>query len=153
MNQMNQAIIRKATNKTISIKCTNYPLPITNGLKNIIGTTTGFIASFIFSVALAFIPSSIVVFIVKEKQQGIKHQQLVSGVSLFAYWMANYVSDLMKIVIPIVFSALMCLAFGITSLTDSTESYAAVWVLFVLYATSMISFAYLVSFIFKEYGN
>ena len=153
MNQMNQAIIHNLTHRPISIKCVNYPFPLTQGLKTIIGTATGFIASFIFAVALAFIPSSIVVFIVKEKQQGIKHQQLVSGVSLLAYWMANYFADLIKLAIPVVFSALMCLAFGITSLTEPGESYAAVWVLFILYGTSLISFAYLVSFLFKEYGN
>lgn len=153
MNQMNQALIRNHTKKNITIKCINYPMPLTEGLKTITGTATGFIASFIFSVALAFIPSSIVVFIVKEKQQGVKHQQLVSGVSLFAYWMANYISDLIKIVIPIVFAALMCLAFGISSLTEPGESYGAVWVLLIFYGTSVIPFAYLVSFLFKEYGN
>lgn len=128
-------------------------MALTPGIKKITGTATGFIASFIFAVALAFIPSSIVVFIVKEKQQGVKHQQLVSGVSLFAYWMANYVSDLIKIIFPVAFAGIMCLAFDIKSLIEPGESYAAVWILLILYGTSVISFAYLMSFIFKEYGN
>lgn len=153
MNQMNQAIIRKLTNKPISITCVNYPFPLTASQKSITGTATGFVASFIFAVALAFIPSSIVVFIVKEREMGVKHQQLVSGVGLFAYWMANYVSDLIKIIIPVGFAGLMCLAFDISSLVDPSSSYAAVWVLLLLYGTSVISFAYLFSFLFKQYGN
>jgi len=150
---MNQAIIRNLTSRPISITCTNYPFPLTASQKSVTGTATGFIASFIFAVALAFIPSGIVVFIVKEREQGVKHQQLVSGVGLFAYWMANYAADLIKIVIPIVFAGIMCLAFGITSLTEPSSSYAAVWILLILYGTSVISFAYLVSFLFKQYGN
>ena len=93
------------------------------------------------------------VFIVKEKQQGVKHQQLVSGVSLLAYWMANYVADLMTIVIPIIFSVLMCLAFDIQGLIEPAESFGAVWLLFIFYASSLVSFSYLMSFLFKEYGN
>ena len=153
MNQMNQAIIRNLTSKDITIKCVNYPFPLTASQKTITGTATGFIASFIFAVALAFIPSSIVVFIVKEREQGVKHQQLVSGVGLFAYWMANYVADFIKIVIPICFAGLMCLAFDITSLVDPSSSYAAVWLLLIFYGASVISFAYLVSFLFKAYGT
>lgn len=153
MNQMNQAIIRNLTSKDITIKCVNYPFPLTASQKTITGTATGFIASFIFAVALAFIPSSIVVFIVKEREQGVKHQQLVSGVGLLAYWMANYVADFIKIVIPICFAGLMCLAFDITSLVEPSSSYAAVWLLLIFYGTSVISFAYLVSFLFKAYGT
>jgi len=150
---MNQAFIRNITSRDITIKCVNYPFPLTQGLKTISGTAVGFIACFIFAMALAFIPSSIIVFIVKEKQQGVKHQQLVSGVSLFAYWMSNYLFDLVKVLIPAIFAALMCLAFNVTNLTDPSESYGAVWLLFLFYSTSMIGYAYLVSFIFKEYGN
>ncbi len=153
MNQMNQAIIRYATNRPIIVNCINYPFPLTYRIKSLSGTATGFIASFIFSIAFAFIPASLVVFIVKERQQNIKHQQLVSGVSLFSYWMANYFLDFLKLTIPLIFSALMCLAFDISSLTDPNESYGAIWLIFIFYSSSLISFTYAVSFMFKDYGN
>ena len=60
----------------------------------------GFFGSFIFSIGLSFIPSSIIVFILKEKQIQAKHQQIVSGVSITAYWLANYALDLIKYLIP-----------------------------------------------------
>lgn len=150
---MNQAFIRYANNSNVVVNCINYPFPLTERQKTLTGTANGFIASFIFSIAFAFIPASLVVFIVKERQQGIKHQQLVSGVSLAAYWSANFVLDFVKLIIPLVFSVLMCLAFSITTLTEPDDSYGAVWLIFIFYCSSLISFTYLVSFMFKDYGN
>ena len=153
MNQMNQAIVRSATGRDVTIKCYNFPFPLTKQMKAFSGTANGFIASFIFSIALSFIPASLIVFIVKEKQQSIKHQQLVSGVSLLAYWMSNYVLDLIKLIIPMVFSVLMCEAFDISSLVSPGESLGALWLLFIFFGTSLISFTYFCSFFFKDYGT
>lgn len=153
MNSMNQAVIRYFTGRDIRISCYNYPFPLTERYKSLSGTASGFIASFIFSIAYAFIPASLIVFIVKERQQSIKHQQMVSGVSLLSYWTANYVLDFLKLMIPLIFSALMCLAFDITALIDPSESYGAIWLIFIFYSAALISFTYFVSFFFKDYGN
>jgi len=153
MNSMNQAFIRYKTGQPIAVTCINYPFPLTQQQKTVTGTASGFIASFIFSIAYAFIPASLVVFIVKERQQSIKHQQLVSGVSLISYWSANYILDFVKLTIPLVFSVLMCLAFQISTLTDTSEAYGAIWLIFIFYSSALISFAYFLSFLFKDYGN
>ena len=154
MNQMNQAIIRFASSKQqLDINCINYPFPLTSRIKSVSGTANGFIAVFIFSIAFAFIPASLIVFIVKERNQSIKHQQLVSGVSLLSYWMANFFLDFLKLTIPLIFSVLMCEAFGISTLTDPSESYGAVWLIFIFYSMALITFTYFISFLFKDYGN
>ena len=69
-------------------------------MQNLENSVDGFFGSFIFSIRLSFIPSSIIVFILKEKQIQAKHQQIVSGVSITAYWLANYALDLIKYLIP-----------------------------------------------------
>ena len=139
MNSMNQGFIRFKTGRQIDVNCINYPFPLTSQQKTVSGTANGFIASFIFSIAYAFIPASLIVFIIKERQQSIKHQQMVSGVSLLSYWSANYCLDFLKLTIPLVFSALMCLAFGISTLTDPSESYGAIWLIFIFYSSSVVS--------------
>lgn len=83
----------------------------------------------------------------------MKEQQLISGVSIFAYWTSNYFVDLVKLFLPTIFCLLMCLAFNITGLTSPGDSYGAVWLIFIFFATSLISLTYLLCFLFKDYGN
>lgn len=68
MNQMNQAIIRRASkNSNVKISVTNAPFPMTKKIKGMSNTPSGFQVAFFYVVGLAFIPASIITFIVKEK--------------------------------------------------------------------------------------
>jgi len=46
-----------------------------------------------------------VLYIVKERECNAKHQQIVSGVSLGAYWFSNFLVDYAKYLIPAMYSA------------------------------------------------
>ena len=75
-------------------------------------TISGFFASFIFSIALAFKFASIISFIVKEREDRSKHQQIVSGMSITAYWTANFVFDF------ILYFIVAAIAIGIAKAMD-----------------------------------
>lgn len=150
---MNQALIRNLTGKNISIRLIDDPFPLTKKFASLSSTANGFIAIFVFAVAMAFIPASLIVYIVKEKETNVKHQHLVSGMGLTAYWISNYVVDFIKLLFPVIFAGLMCKAFGIDALTNPSDSWGAIWLIFFFFATCTISFTYLVSFAFKDYGN
>ena len=109
---------------------------------------SGFIAALIFSIGMAFIPSSVVSFIVKEREINIKHQQLVSGVSVKAYWFSNWVMDVGKHIIPSIICCLLILAFDISTLSGN-DNYGFMWLIFFLYGWAIIPFCYLCSFLFK----
>ena len=66
---------------------------------------------FIVSIALALIPCVIISFIIKEREQQLKHMQMISGVSLPAYWASNLISDIAKTFIPIVIILLLMVIF------------------------------------------
>lgn len=71
---MNQALIRKITKKKdFKINVINRPLRLTLKTYAIEGTADSIIGGFIFSIALAFIPASIITFSVKEREDQIKH--------------------------------------------------------------------------------
>ena len=116
---------------------------LTFALKNIENTADGIISVFIFTIALAFIPASLITFTVKEREDLVKHQQLVSGVSVLSYWMSNFAMDFLKHVIPAVFSILMMLAYNIEVFTEEDEVFGAVSLLFILYGWCVIPFSYL----------
>lgn len=82
-----------------------------------------FYASMIFSIGMAFIPTGLVTFIVKERENNVKHQHLVSGVSLPAYWLSAYTWDLAKYMVPCIVSVLLIKVFNLQSLTDDSEVY------------------------------
>ncbi|KAL4492594.1 hypothetical protein ABPG72_007707 [Tetrahymena utriculariae] len=151
---MNQAIINQATNsKDIQINTINYPLRLTAKTKSLKGTADGIVSAFMFSIGLSFIPASLITFIVKERNDMVKHQHLVSGVSLNSYWGANFTIDILKHVFPAVFCMLMVLAYNIDAFTSNQSDYSAVCLLFILYGWAIIPFSYLTSFIFKDYGT
>jgi NADH:ubiquinone oxidoreductase subunit 3 (subunit A) len=131
---------------------TNYPLPRTNQQLQINNTISGFFASFIFSLALAFKFASIMAFIVKEREDRSKHQQIVSGMKLSAYWAANFIYDYILYLILAVVTVGLCSALSIGAFT-SGSAYTGLWLLFILYGLAYIPFTYMLAFAFKDYGN
>lgn len=66
---MNQALVRAATaDNDFYINVINRPLRLTKKTYSIEGTADAIIGGFIFSIALAFIPASIITFTVKERE-------------------------------------------------------------------------------------
>ena len=68
--------------------------------------------------------------------------QLISGMSLFGYWAANILADLVKAFIPIL--AILLLS------KISDVWYEGVWVLFILYPFAVVPFSYVTSFMFSS---
>ncbi|CAD8078681.1 unnamed protein product [Paramecium primaurelia] len=152
VNQMNQAILKKLKGDNYEIKVTNSPMRRTFEELQGQNTVTGFLAALVFSMGMAFIPASIISYIVKEREINLKHQQLVSGVSVKAYWFSNWLMDVGKHIIPSVVCCLLILAFDITAMIEE-ENYGFSWLIFFLYGWSMIPFCYLFSFLFRQQGN
>jgi ATP-binding cassette subfamily A (ABC1) protein 3 len=151
---MHQAFLRYTTkNPKASIKVNIKPLPFTVAERKTIALVTGVFAAFIFTVGMSFIPASLISYIVKERETNTKHQQVVSGVSIFSYWVSNYIVDLLKYLIPGLICPLLCKMYQLDNLVGDRDSETAVWTIFILYGFSIISFTYLISFLFKDYAN
>lgn len=55
---------------------------------------------FVVAIGFALVPSSIVSHIVGERVNNQKHMQVLSGMSLAAYWLSNLLFDIAKAMIP-----------------------------------------------------
>uniref|UniRef100_K3WP81 ABC-2 type transporter transmembrane domain-containing protein n=1 Tax=Globisporangium ultimum (strain ATCC 200006 / CBS 805.95 / DAOM BR144) TaxID=431595 RepID=K3WP81_GLOUD len=146
----------------VDLKVNTHPLPLTKATKALFGSFLAFTACLFIVIAFTYFPASIVVFLVKEKQaeHNSKHQQLVSGVSLGAFWLANYLWDLMMYVVPFVAAIVLIKAFGISSMTGASDyvictssTFPAVIVLFVLFGLAICPFTYCLSYLFKEHAS
>jgi ATP-binding cassette subfamily A (ABC1) protein 3 len=71
---------------------------------------------------------------------------------VLAYWVSNWIIDIIKHLIPAVICGLLVLAFGIDALIDD-GNYGAVFLFFILYGWAIIPFSYACSFFFRVPGS
>jgi ATP-binding cassette subfamily A (ABC1) protein 3 len=153
LGSITETVLQEVHGSDFSIKYYNHPLPNTDSMLKASGTGDGFIGSLIFGLGFSFIPTGIVLFITKERENNVKHQHMISGVSLSAYWISNLVWDLIKHIIPAIVCSLMILAFQVDIYNNDKDDYGAMWVLIVLGGVCEVPFSYMISFFFKSHSN
>lgn len=96
---------------------------------------------FFISVAFALIPANFITIIIKERELNTKHLQIISGITVSSYWISNFIFELLKYF----FTGGICILFIV-----AFDTYVEHLVLLVfLYGLSMVSFTYIMSFLFK----
>jgi ATP-binding cassette subfamily A (ABC1) protein 3 len=143
MGYFGQALLRLVKgDPSYKITFANHPLPVSNtGQGNEEAKNGDLMASFV-GIAFALIPASIIIFIVQERETNLKHQQVITGVSLTAYWTANGVIDTLKTLIPCAISLGIIYIFKI-NLEEG-------WLLMLIYSFTIIPFTYAMSFLFNK---
>ena len=68
--------------------------------------------------------------------------QLISGVSLPAYWLSNLIADISKTFVPILITLVLMQIYGV--------EYDGAWVLLLLYPIAIVPFTYVTSFAFSN---
>lgn len=74
---------------------------------------SGIFIAFVVSIGFALIPAVVVSFILNEREKNLKHMQVISGMSLTAYWISNLVFDILKALIPSCIVIGLMYAFGL----------------------------------------
>lgn len=98
-----QAILRQASgDSNFELKFTTRGYPISQVLKDRAAARSGSFIVFVIGIGFALIPAAIISFIVGEREKNLKHQQMISGMNLTAYWISNYVFDIAKAMIPMI---------------------------------------------------
>ena len=138
-----QSILRVATGKPeLNFDITSTPYPIYQKFKDLEEAAGAYDFVFMVAIALSLIPCVMVQFILNERELALKHQQLLSGMSLSGYWSSNIIFDIVMAFIPIL------LIIGLTFLFN--KHYQGIWVLFLLYPFAVVPFTYVTSFLFKS---
>lgn len=136
-----EGVIRAATGKPrFKLNLVTTPYPVTKKLKNRSQAASGIFIAFIVSIAFALIPSLVISFILNEREKNLKHMQIISGMSLLAYWVSNLIFDIVKSLIPSVIVIGLLYAFEL--------DYPTTWLLFLLYPIGVVPFTYVMSFLF-----
>ena len=126
----------------IKFEYKHYPLPTTNDMKSNSKALNNFCLVFFVSIAFSLIPANFISSIVAERVNNSKHLMRISGVSIFAYWLVNFLFELVKYY----FTAGICLF--LLWAFDFVPSYF--YSLYLLYGPPMIIITYLTSFFFNS---
>lgn len=141
-----ESILKQATgNPNFIFNVSTTAFPISQQLLGRDATGDALFISIISGIGFALIPATIIGNIVFEKQKGLKHIQMVSGMSLFSYWTANFIFDVVKTLMP-------C-GLSIAFLYIYQMGYEDCWTTILLYPVGIVPFCYAFSFLFNEEGS
>ena len=140
---MYESVLKTANNNpNFKFTLTNSPFPLLDVFVERQNSANFIDFSFMVGLAFSLIPTVIISFILKEREEQLKHIQLISGMNLSAYWMANMLSDVIKAYIPVICTYLLALAFSI--------KIPGVIVMFLLFPLAIVPTTYCFSFLFKS---
>lgn len=153
VNLVDSAYLQVLTGKnTAYIKVKHHPLPRTYAQNQQAATLDAFLAATYFVIAFCFIPASYAIFVVKEREVKAKHQQIISGVSIYAYWASTYAWDILSYLLPLASVTILVYAFGVEQYT-SNEGAGATFMTFLLFGPSAAAFTYILTYLFKSHST
>jgi len=131
----------------------NHPLPATSGQSLRTRTYLMLFAALFMLIPFCWVPASFVLFVVKERSVKSKHQQLVSGLNPYSYWLATWTWDVLNYLAIALAVLAVVLAFGTAQFVGSSASFAATCSLLLLYGAASIPLCYCYSFCFNNYTS
>lgn len=130
----------------------NHPLPLTLAEKNesvvVTALATGFVLAFLVLFGMAFLSTSFILFLIKERSTGAKHLQKVSGVGSLTYWLSNYCWDIINYMIPVLLILVVFAAFQTPAYVNDNRL-GIVFLLFFIYGLCCLPFVYLLHYPFN----
>ena len=141
-NILNSCLKTLLGQKDFNLKFTNHPFPPTAAAKAGAKAGSGSIIAFLFAIAFSMIPTGVASYLVNERENNVKHQQMISGASMVSYWISNYVVDFIRSMIPMGFAIILVFAFNV--------DLPYIWVHFILFAMAIHPFTYATTFWFKK---
>jgi ATP-binding cassette subfamily A (ABC1) protein 3 len=140
---MYEAILKTALKKPdyrFDLRLTPYPA--TDFIKQKWEWTDTNAILFMAAIGIGLVLTSVAGHLVLERTSGLKHLQLISGMHLKAYWIANFIFDAFKLS--------MVLAVMIILLEIFNLNYDSVYITMALLPWAVIPFTYVTTFIFDS---
>ncbi|XP_071081909.1 phospholipid-transporting ATPase ABCA3-like [Haliotis cracherodii] len=153
LSYMMNAMLKHFTSRDHSIITINNPLPFDENESSSqiagAGLGIGFTVAFCLLFGMAFLTSSFVYFLIKERQVGAKHLQSVSGVGPFVFWLSNLAWDYINYLIPSLVLLVVFAAFQSPAYSDDGRL-GIVFLVLLVYGLAVLPFMYVLQYVFKS---
>jgi ATP-binding cassette subfamily A (ABC1) protein 3 len=111
LNFISNTLLKYYTNSTSNnIFVINHPLPrdLNEQLSDLtLKDMTGFNVATGLTFGFAFLISSFIIFLIKEKSSDAKHLQYMSGCNSYIFWISAFLWDMVNYLIPVVFVVIL----------------------------------------------
>jgi hypothetical protein len=145
---------RGASDAAQRITARNFPLPVTASEKAQTQSIISGSGATFAMIGLAFVPAAVAAGVVKERESGAKHQQRISGVGVAAYWLSHFLFDYSVYVFTGLGSVGIYHYFKIADyVSTKADRINALFALYLTFGASVIPFAYLLSFAFRNHSG
>ncbi|XP_070193926.1 phospholipid-transporting ATPase ABCA3-like [Littorina saxatilis] len=145
------AFAGQVTGSPHTMTVVNHPLPKGElaAAKDSLTTALqlGFSIGFSMLFGMAFLTASFSYFLIRERQTGAKHLQVVSGVGPLAFWVASLAWDLINYLIPCLVLLVVFAAFQVEAYTADYNLLLVMLVL-VVFGIAVVPFTYVLQFPF-----
>lgn len=139
----------KDINPQASVKAYIFPLPLTGKENTIRSNWNSSLMIFFLLLAVPFLPAAFATYIVREKEAKSRHQQMVSGVSIYAYWLSTFIWDFASYQITLWLFVVIIAGFDDKGALTNRHRMGYFIALLQLYGSSVSGFTYLLTNLFS----
>jgi len=142
-------LLQSTTNGAVSVAGTIHSLPLSSDDEATISQFVALFASIMILIPFAFVPAQFVTPLVREREDGSKQMQFISGVGPIVYWLSNWAWDSCMYLIIEFCVLIIFLIQGRDEFTGSAEKFWATALLLLLFGFAVLPLSSAASFWFK----
>ena len=140
---MYESILRTATGQSyFQFKLVTHPFPILEEYRDAERETSIISLLFVVAVGFSLIPATLIGQVMHERESGLKHMQVISGMNVATYWIINVTYDILKLEIPMILCCFLLWPFQLK------EYMPEAWPVFWCYPLGVVPFTHATSFLF-----
>ncbi|XP_038048297.1 ATP-binding cassette sub-family A member 5-like [Patiria miniata] len=151
LNVLNKALVAVAADTLVNLTVANHPFP---SRASSYGFNSGFFLYLFLAMAFSFVPIGYTTNIVKEKQEKVRTQLRVSGVTTANYWGSHLLIDTFQMYFISVCSFIVILAVSAATGGSSLSTGGGIFmyiVFMLIFSPLLVVFSYCVAFLFEDY--
>ncbi len=142
-------MLLKSAGANVTISGANHPFPFTYFKRAQLVTAQSVSLGMFVSLAMGLIPTVAIATLVRDRETETKAMMTMTGMSLPAYWMANFIFDLLVYVLPCVGIFWVMHFWGLNGMVNP-YAYDVTVALFIAFAFAASAFAFAVSTFFDN---
>ncbi|GAB5355108.1 hypothetical protein AAMO2058_000177600 [Amorphochlora amoebiformis] len=146
--ELHQARLRELRGPEAFVRVRNHPLPLTKIASLYISTILTLFAAIFLLLPFCFLPGTLAMFWVRERELHVKHVHFVSGVTPLQYWVTALVWDVISIAVIDAIFIIVLILYGNDEFIGTPERAWATYSLVFAYGLSVVPLSMLLSFSF-----
>eukprot|EP00467_Chlorarachnion_reptans_P011068 CAMPEP_0114538360 /NCGR_PEP_ID=MMETSP0109-20121206/30099_1 /TAXON_ID=29199 /ORGANISM="Chlorarachnion reptans, Strain CCCM449" /LENGTH=2283 /DNA_ID=CAMNT_0001722369 /DNA_START=209 /DNA_END=7060 /DNA_ORIENTATION=- len=150
LSELHQARLRAAKGPQAYVRVRNHPLPLTKIASLYIDTLLTLFAAIFLLLPFCYLPGTLSMFWVRERELHVKHVHFVSGVTPLQYWLTAFLWDVTCVAIIDAIFIFVLMIYGNDEFIGTVERAWATYLLVLAYGMAVVPLSLLLSYAFSS---